>query len=72
MVSTRDCESLSTGSSPVGRPNCVYINANWWNGDRVLKPFTLNGYLFTEGEKFLCGSAMGHHLAWAAKYYPKI
>jgi len=30
---------------------------NSYNGDRVLKPFTLNGYKFEAGDAFLCASA---------------
>lgn len=39
-----------------------YIKAewNWSNGDRVLKPFYINDYLFEEGEQFPCASALGN------------
>ena len=30
----------------------------WWNGDRVLKPFTLNGARFRKNEKFCSAGAI--------------
>lgn len=33
-----------------------------WNSDRVLKEFELNRVLFAVGDRFLCASAMKHHL----------
>ena len=38
-----------------------------WNGDTVLKPFTLNGVKFKKGEKFCCGAAMSTHLKYEKK-----
>jgi hypothetical protein len=38
------------------------------NGDRVLKPFILNGVLFKVGRKFPCASAMSGHLNSIRKY----
>ena len=35
----------------------IKTNHNWHNSDRVLKPFTLNGYKFEAGDAFLCASA---------------
>ena len=47
-----------------------YINCErgWWNGDRVLKTFTLNGIKFEVGNKFFSGAAMHNHLEWERKY----
>ncbi len=33
-----------------------------WNGDRVLKPFTLNDFKFNKGDQFPCGVALGNRL----------
>lgn len=41
---------------------------NHWNGDTVLKPFTLNGLRFKKGEKFCCGCAMKGHIEIGIKY----
>ena len=40
----------------------------WWNGDRVLKAFKLNGVIFRKHEQFSCGAAMKHHLNFTRKY----
>ena len=42
-----------------------------WNGDRVLKPFTLNGVKFEVDGKFCCGAAMNYHLQFEREYENK-
>ena len=42
----------------------IKCQRGWSNGDRVLKPFTLNGIEFKINDKFFCGSAMQWHLEW--------
>jgi hypothetical protein len=37
----------------------ILIEALYWNGDRVLKPFKLNELTFKRGESFLCACALG-------------
>jgi hypothetical protein len=37
----------------------IKTNHNWHNSDRVLKPFTLNGYKFEVDNAFLCAAATG-------------
>jgi hypothetical protein len=37
----------------------IKIEPSWWNGDKVLTNFKLNGSLFKKGEPFLCASALG-------------
>jgi GTP1/Obg family GTP-binding protein len=36
----------------------IKTERSWWNGDRVLKSFTLNGAKFRKDEKFHCGAAI--------------
>lgn len=36
----------------------IECQRNWSNGDRVLKPFSVNGAQFYKGEKFHCGAAI--------------
>ena len=40
--------------------NLGYIETqrSWWNGDRVIKGFKLNGYPLKKGERFYCAAAM--------------
>lgn len=42
----------------LGRRGFIYIERRWWNGDMVIKQFTLNDYLFKEDDKFLCAGAL--------------
>jgi hypothetical protein len=37
----------------------IHMELSWWNGDRALKPFKVNGYEFKEHETFYCASALG-------------
>ena len=36
----------------------IQIEHGWINGDRALKPFSLNGFKFKKHDKFPCASAM--------------
>ena len=36
----------------------IQIERGWWNGDRVIKPFSLNGFKFKKHDKFPCASAL--------------
>ena len=36
----------------------IQIEHGWVNGDRALKPFSLNGFKFKKHDKFPCASAM--------------
>jgi hypothetical protein len=46
----------------------IVTERNWWNGDRVLQPFVLNGVQFDKNEQFPCAVAMKGHLQFARKY----
>jgi hypothetical protein len=52
----------------LGEQGYITIERGWVNGDRVLKPFKLNGRKFKVGDQFSCGAAMGTHLAVRAKH----
>jgi hypothetical protein len=52
----------------LGELGYIRIQRGQWNGDSVLKPFTLNGRKFKVGAQFSCGSAMGSHLIVRAKH----
>jgi hypothetical protein len=70
------CSSTSSADHPefnklrelLGEQGYIHIQRSWWNGDEVLKPFTLNGLKFKIGTQFSCGSAMGTHFAVRAKH----
>ena len=46
----------------------IHTERQWWNGDRVVKRFRLNGVIFDVGEQFPCSDAMSGHLKFAKKY----
>ena len=52
----------------LGELGYITIERNWVNGDRVTKPFTLNGLKFKVGAQFSCASAMGIHFAVRADH----
>lgn len=46
----------------------IRCQRNSWNGDTVLKPFTLNGYKFKKHVRFPCAAALGVSIRSAKKY----
>lgn len=42
----------------LGAQGFIYIERGWWNGDRVLRPFSLNRKRFKRGDKFVSAGAM--------------
>lgn len=40
----------------------IRVERRWWNGDSVLKEFTLNGARFNVNEQFQCGAAIKYQL----------
>ena len=46
----------------------IKTQRNWWNGDVVLKPFTLNGWKFKKGHKFPCAAALKSSISCAKKF----
>ncbi len=47
----------------LGQEGFILIERGWWNGDRTLKPFKLNGLDFKPGDKFPCASALSIQLS---------
>ena len=46
----------------LGRDGYIHIQRGWWNGDSVLKPFTVNGKQFRPHDQFPSASPMKHTL----------
>lgn len=71
-----ECGSLSSDDGPEFKAlrnqleNQGYIQCqrSWWNGDRVLRAFKLNGVTFRKHDQFSCGAAMKHHLKFTREY----
>jgi len=45
----------------------IKTERSWWNGDRVLKSFRLNGWLFKKNHKFPCAAALKSSIEYARK-----
>lgn len=45
----------------------IACQRSWWNGDRVLKGFKLNGVTFTKNNQFGSGAALKFHLEFQRK-----
>lgn len=68
MSSTDDHPEFAKLREHLGELGYISIYRQCWNGDRVEKPFTLNGVKFKVGQQFSCGAAMGAHFAVRAKH----
>ena len=51
----------------LGELGYISIQRGWWNGDRVLKSFSLNGVAFEPGEQFPSAAPMKFHLERAQR-----
>lgn len=67
-ISSEDHPEFTRFREQLGTEGYIRIERGWWNGDRVLKPFTLNGVKFIVGEQFSSACAMKYHLEFARKY----
>ena len=71
-----NCGSFSTDDGPefkalrnqLEAEGYIQCQRGWWNGDRVLRAFQLNGVTFRKDESFGCGAAMKHHLKFEREY----
>jgi hypothetical protein len=68
MGSSADHPEFTKLREQLGEQGYISIERGWWNGDRVTKPFTLNGLKFKVGAQFSCAGAMGNHFAVRAKH----
>jgi hypothetical protein len=68
---TEDHPEFAKLRSDLEAQGFIEVERMWWNGDRVLRPFTLNDFSFKKGDQFPCGSAFGVKIA-AAKRQKKV
>lgn len=68
MGSSIDHPEFTKLREQLGDLGYISIERGWWNGDRVLKPFILNGLKFKVGEQFSCAGAMSGHFRVRAKH----
>ena len=63
-----DCSSYSSDDHPefkklrdeLEASGFIKTQRGWWNGDSVLKPFSINGAKFRKNEQFSSGAAIRH------------
>jgi hypothetical protein len=57
-VRSEDHPEFTKLREQLGKEGYITIERGWWNGDRVVKPFTLNNKKFRKGDKFPCAAAI--------------
>jgi hypothetical protein len=63
ITHTEDHPEFTRLREQLGQEGYIQIERGWWNGDRVLKPFSLNGYTFKVDEQFSSADALGVYFA---------
>lgn len=66
-VSNKDHDEFTELRNRLERDGFIKTQRGWWNGDRVLKEFSLNGAIFHPDDKFMCGAAIKHDVDWKIK-----
>jgi hypothetical protein len=61
-ISSEDHPEFAELRETLGRLGIIKIETRWWNGDRVLQPFKLNGMIFKKDETFPCAAAIQFNL----------
>lgn len=67
-ISHKDHDEFTKLREELGELGYIEVVRNYWNGDRVLKPFMLNEWRFRKGHKFPCAAAMANSISCARKY----
>ena len=67
-ISNKDHDEFTKLRNQLEELGYIETQRGWWNGDRVLKSFKLNGWTFRKGHKFPCASALSNSIACARKF----
>jgi hypothetical protein len=67
-ISTKDHDEFTKLRNQLEELGYIKCERGWWNGDRVLKPFYLNGWKFKRNHKFPCASALRGSIECARKF----
>lgn len=57
-ISNKDHDEFTKLRNQLEELGYIQTQRSWWNGDVVLKPFTLNGAKYKKDYRFPCASAM--------------
>jgi hypothetical protein len=67
VMASDDSEEFQALRNQLEAEGYIQCQRSWWNGDRVLKRFYLNGVSFDPDDQFPSGAAMKLHLKFARK-----
>lgn len=67
-TSNKDHDEFTKLRNQLEAEGYIKCERGWSNGDRVLKPFYLNGWRFKRNHKFPCAAALKSSIACARKY----
>ena len=64
IMGSRDHPEFAALRDHLEQSGYIKTERQWWNGDRVLRPFRLNDCLFRRDEQFPSAAAMSGHLKY--------
>jgi hypothetical protein len=67
-ISSKDHDEFTKLRNQLEAEGYIKTQRSWWNGDRVLKPFYLNGWKFKKNHKFPCASALKSSISCARQF----
>lgn len=67
-IGNKDHDEFTKLRDQLEEQGYIKTERSWWNGDRVLKPFYLNGWRFKKNHKFPCAAALHVSIKCARKY----
>lgn len=67
-ISNKDHDEFTKLRDQLEQEGYIQTQRNWWNGDRVLKPFYLNGWRFKKNHKFPSAAALGNSIKCAREF----
>lgn len=66
-ISNKDHDEFTKLRNQLEEEGYIETERRWWNGDRILKSFKLNGFILRKGHKFFCAAAMKGSMEYARK-----
>lgn len=67
-ISNKDHDEFTKLRNQLEELGYIKTEQGWWNGDRVLKSFKLNGWTMRKGHKFPCAAALRNSIDCAKKF----
>jgi hypothetical protein len=67
-ISNKDHDEFTKLRNQLEEQGYIKTERGWWNGDRVLKPFYLNGWRFKKNHKFPCAASLKGSIESARKF----